>query len=323
MSDLKNIIVWRGAVARTGGTVCEAIIKHLFQQAGYTCKPIAINDLKSWHERGQTSKDFQPILTYLETLQEGPYLGGSDCFFTPLFHSPVFRVVFVRRDLRQALASFRRMLQMPSSQIPAILDSWMYVYENCMTLPTEQCLVLDYDTEILSLLPAVRRLADFMGLSLSEKCLEETATLYNRDSVRNRLHLRATNALECLRDLQTKIHDEFACIEIRVFDRKEVFRIPKEAFDDTTQERSGKGQASTTLRITLPDGSSISLASNRDGRSFRLGPTNDIGEQPVGHFHLDHVTSTNQHWSTDFTQEECRQINHRLSAFLEKHGFEL
>ena len=195
-----NIIAWRAALPRTGGTVCTGIMKHLFQQAGYTYKPITMQDLKSLYQSGKTPQEgYQAVLTHLESLQEGPYVGGSDCFFTPFFRSPAFRVVIVRRDLRQALASFRRMTKMPSSKIPKLLGDWMCVYEQCMTLPNTQCLVLDYDTEILPLYPAVQRIADFLGLSLPVECLEATAALSNRDTMRNRLHLRAAKAMKCFK----------------------------------------------------------------------------------------------------------------------------
>ncbi len=329
--SVKNIIAWRGALARTGGTVCEGIIKHLFQQAGYTCKPIAIKDFKSWYESEETPEEgYQSMLTHLESLQEGPYVGGSDCFFSSLFRSPVFRVVFVRRDPRQALASFRRLTKMPSSKIPTVLDRWMCVYEQCMTLPNTRCLVLDYDTEILPLFPAVQRMADFLGLSLPVECLEATAALFSRDTMRNKLHSRATKTLECLRDLQTTIRGEFAVVRIRDFGQDEVFRIPKEAFDAATIESSTKRQAQTTTRkIALLNGTTLTLPSNKDGESFRLGPlispkTNHIDEeQAAEHFHLDHIATTKQHWSAAFTQEECKQIDSYLASFLQKHGFEL
>jgi len=325
--DVKNMIAWRAALSRTGGTVCEAIVKHLFQQAGYTCKLITLDDLKPWHELGATSDAHQSNLAFLEPFQEGPYLGGSGSFFTPLFHSPVFRVIFVRRDLRQALASFKRMTKMPSSEIPATLNVWMDVYEKCMTLPSVQCLVLDYDTEILPLLPAVNRLSGFLGISLSEKCLEETAAKYNRNTMRSNLHSRAAEALECLRNLRTRKCETCVPIEIHDFDQREAFQIPLEAFDVTTQERLKKGQTCTELRIALPDGASIILPLSKDG-SCRLGPFSPSAEksienQATGHFHLDHIASTNQDWSAAFTKNECVQINRQLAAFLEKHGFEL
>ena len=83
------------------------------------------------------------------------------------------------------------------------------------------------------------------------------------------------------------------------------------------------------MKVALLDATILSLPSNMDGESFRLGPlishkTNHIvEEQATEHFHLDHITATKQHWSVVFTQEECKQINSHLANFLQKHGFEL
>ncbi len=299
------MIVWRGALARTGGTVCIRIVEAVLAHHGVTPRRITTDDLRGCrvqvirHADGGRTVRLPPGM-----FEDAVYVGGSDGFFHPVFAAPPFRVFYIRRDLRHALASYKRLMRNPDfDTLLRLARDLARKGRHMEGLPDERCLKLAYEADILNLASGVRRLADFIGHPVDAATVAALAERYDRTGVRQYLARLEQQARKVLAPWRAPAADTKVVTLALENGREETLYVPRPAVIESS-ERLGR------MLVRRPDGAEQRLWANAGSRTWRLGfegfQSGFIGDDGD--------------WRDAFTGDEQARLTEAVAPYLEAIG---
>lgn len=148
------MIIWNASSSRTGKTLCTKVVHSLLTGRNIHYQNIGPNELT------------EELIDYTTTLQLNPlYIGSSDgAWWTELFRRNGVHLYFVRRDLRDSLISYMKLVKVDFNTALAAYYHAAMTYNQYDTLPANTCLKLSYEQDILNLPLLIVKLANFLGM---------------------------------------------------------------------------------------------------------------------------------------------------------------
>jgi hypothetical protein len=282
------MIIWRGAIPRSGGTVSEKVARFLLDRNGIAYQEIdyrQIQKLQRLSEAGSLSD------AAAESFRKQTYCGAHDIFFSSVMRRNFFRVLFVRRNFLDCLASYQRLGKTTFETLPPRVKTWAQVVVNMEQLPDETCLKLSYENDVLNIPRLTRRIADFLDLPCDDETIELADQKFNRASLRKATHIGAESVREELRSMH--VAEDQPKMRICIADKSgesECYTLPMSILTDKSMlvaRQAKPGQAIGVLEVNLPNSGLVRLARNQ-APEYRI-VLNNFGEE--------HISSLDAHRS--------------------------
>ena len=314
---MTNRIIWKGALARTGGSLCLAVAEELLR-AGE--RPFANLPFADLERLDRTAGSLDQAEAVLKSVYPGLRCGGQEGFFSPLFLAAPFRVLFVRRDPRDALRSYRRLTRCSFVDSLAFLRNFMQLHELFGRLPASRCLTLDYRADVLDPPRLVAKIAAFIGTPAPPETGAAIAGKLSPTAVRSALAADAARSLDRLLAMPAAPSGGSVALTLLHDGRRHGLTLPLSAFDPATRRAMAAGRVSE-WGVSPGDGSRVWLASNKDGRSVRI-LRSDRAAPYLRHFNAEHLSRAGSGGEAPpFDPAEAREIERRTAPFLDRHGF--
>ena len=313
------VIVWRAATARTGGTVMLQVAEDLFREAGLDIASIEAEELNDGFDQSSVPVDMRPA--FFERYAGSIVVGGHDNWISAIFGHPLVRTLFVRRDLREAAASLRRLNGAEIGGLENLIKGWIEIHRLMHELIPDHCLAVDY-AEVLDIERMARRIAAYFALEVGEDAIGRIAATYDKAALAGslaRARQRIFHELTALGD--TASDEKVRNADVTAGEATARIRLP---VDHLTPDCARRIDADgwdrlSTLDFDLPESGRISLEASADGRTLRIVDMKDAG---VGDFNADHVRSAETPpWETAFSDDEIDRINRLTADFRRTFGY--
>lgn len=295
------MIIWRGAIPRSGGTVSEKVARFLLDRNGIAYEEIGhlqIHKLQQLSESGSLSD------AAAESFRRQTYCGTHDVFFSPVMARNFFRVLFVRRNFLDCLASYQRLGKTTFETLPGQAKKWAHIVVNMEQLPDETCLKLSYEDDVLNIRRLTGKIADFLDLSCDVKTLDLAEQRFNRTSLRKTTQNGAESVRKELHSLEAPEDQPRMHIRISVNGAEsESYTLPMSILTPKSlaaAKRSKPGQPPGDIYVNLPESGRIRLARNQ-APEYRI---------VLNSFSEEHISSLDAHRSPaeEYLTEEQRNI---------------
>lgn len=296
------MIIWRGALARTGGTVCLKIAEHMLQINGVDYNSVKIDDIFSDNELSLPHDRFG------ETL-----IGGSDGYYSPSFKQHPFHVIFVTRDLRDAFASNLKLTKKTFENNLGMLGSLIRLNLKFLDLPHERCLQLHYENDVIDLPNGCRKIARFLELDISEANIVEICQAFSQRAIAKRSEEEEQRFFDAVDHLEIPNDDMFQ-FTLLANNKTRSISIPNSMYR-LTEETGG------SFIVEIPDHNQFTFATNTDG-SFRLKIESVLGRSKTDGFQQGHVSSKGTNpWKSFFSIDQQEIINREIIKVLKTEPF--
>lgn len=314
------MIIWRGAIARTGGTVCSKVIHFLLKRQNIKFKEFDPYDIFRLHEL--SIENHEAAENQLASYSNCVWVGGLDAYYSPIMRLHPFRVVFVRRDLRASLASLYRLTKGNQKNYRAVLSSWISIYEGMESLPDSVCLKLSYQEDVLNIKRLTSRIASFIDIPCTEKDLEDASRQFDRNLVRESIERKGEKALAKI-IMETPQTKNGKAIVLKITNPHDYRIIPvvisenlvsnPDAILQSVQNKSWL--QNIELNIMIED-EPVYLTMNQDRLSYRF---------VVGDFHLNHISNTDDPdtWRKQIPKSQLQEWTLFCQDFLAKYNYEI
>ena len=310
-------IIWRAATARTGGTLLTELSCDLMTRGGRSVRCITNDDINEGFSF-QTMVP-KPHPHFLERIRGETLYGAHDNLFTAAFRNPMFRVLFVRRDIREAAASLRRMAGTTIDALVELMENWHWVHRKMASVPAENLLILDY-AEVLDVDLAVRKIAAFLNEPVSDTEISAYCKRFGKGSVADRLNSARESIIAELVALAPECRKVGGIrVNLSTGDRSRAIEIPLTTMSLATHDLVKRDEPTPQIELTLPECGDVVLIGNQDGSAYR------ILEAPKllpWHFQFDHVTAaTTPPWQSAFEPHEIRRIEEVAAPIRDDLGY--
>ncbi len=314
------MIVWIGSTARTGGTVLYNIAAGLIVASGNDIQAIDNKDLIAAFD--MTTSPPCPTQALGKLLNGGIAIGRGGSFYSDIFQHPSCRVVFVKRDIREAAASMKLLNKSTYEQVTKMIRGWYKIHLQYKDLPDDRCLRLDY-CELSNLAAVTRKIADYLNLAVSDDDCQNIADKNDRNSLKTQFQKRADDFMQRLQACGDEA-DRAGCLLIPIVQNNQetAARIPVSYLSEETARVLENQETIYKLDVLLPDFEPVALTPNNDGRTFRINfpPQADKGFHI--NFQSEHVSRPeNSKWQSVFSAQEVQDLEELYRPMKETLGY--
>lgn len=310
------MIIWRGAIARTGGTVCSEVVNALLQAAGYQPKKLTAEQLLA-----NRDGDGQPCLG-----SDDIYVGAHDGWHDPVLAQPDLRVFYIWRDIKQSMASMRRFTH---CEFDLIQKNMALYYDHAaffQALSPTICLQLSYSQDVLNMERLAFRLAGFLALPVKAETIRAIAEQFDRHALQKQLKKMEAAITAEMQAAWSQPGDKTVTLMIRSDPGLQRYHIPGSSFDIASQKKLQTGGFGNYY-LTLPSGMEIALIGNNDGNGFRISHFDTADDQGVDRENLPmrlqvgHITqTTDDDWTAQFNETEIAWIEEHAKRWSDLYG---
>lgn len=273
----------------------------MLQLNGVDYRPVTIDDIFS------DNKLTLPPERYGETL-----IGGSDSFFSKSFSSEPFQIIFVTRDIRDALASHLKLTRSKFENSLDNLEAWIRRNLAFLDLPPERCLQLQYEEDVLDLPNACKKIARFLGLEILEANIVEICEIFSRQAIKKHSDAEVERFFSAAELLEETSKDNLKFI-VSSQENTRSINIPV--------RMCRLSESRDIIFVEIPNYDPFVLTSNFDG-TVRLKFNSVLEDSKTDGFQQGHVSSENVHpWKTFFSIEQKELINSEILRVLKTVPF--
>jgi tetratricopeptide (TPR) repeat protein len=294
------MLIWRGALPRTGGTVCINIAEYMLKLNDVDYKPVKLNDVFS------NSKLTLPPERYGETL-----IGSGEGFYSDALASEPFHTIFVARDIRDTFASWLKVTNLKFEDSLGSLEGWIQMNLKFLALPPERCLQLHYEEDVLELPNACKKIARFLGLEISDADITNICETFSKQAVGKHIDAEANKFFSAIELLEGNGNDNRQIV-ISSRGKSKTINIPKRMCSILGSGEQISGE--------LPNFGSFKLQRNFDGTYHLQINTIFLKKSQADAFNQGHITNPSS-WNVFFSAEQQELINREILRVLKTLSF--
>jgi hypothetical protein len=174
-----------------------------------------------------------------------------------------------------------------------------------LALPTERCLKLSYEEDVLTLPNACKKIAHFLGLGISETDIADICEIFSQQAIKKHTETEVQRFMVALDALEENQNDKLQIVMSSEGESKSI-SIP----------RGMCIKSETKITGDLPDYGPFELSYNKDG-TCRLKINTLLKNSVTDGFQQGHISSQTSHsWETYFSSEQKELIDREILSVL-------